>query len=106
VSRMTVIPERLAQAVAERVVALVVDALDIDAILAKVDVDALLARIDVDALIERIDIEKLLKRIDMSSTVGAAASSVTDEALEAVRRTAVRGDELTAHWVYRLIGRP
>jgi hypothetical protein len=112
--RVTDLPERLAQGVAERVVALVVDALDVnavvaridvDALLARIDVDALLDRIDVDALLERVDVEALIARIDLASTAATAARGVAEETLAAVRRTAVRGDDLTARWADWLIGR-
>jgi hypothetical protein len=108
------LPERLAQGVAERVVALVVEALDFDALLAKVDVDALLARVDVDALLDRvdvdallarIDIDQLVARIDLASTMAGTASNAAEETLGALRRTAVRGDDVTARWADRLARR-
>ena len=46
--------EQLAQAVAERVVNMVMDAIDIDALLERIDVDALVARVDVDAVVSRL----------------------------------------------------
>jgi hypothetical protein len=121
--RVTVLPERLAQAVAERVVTLVVDALDVNALLARIDLDALLsevdvdallsrvdvaalvARIDVDELVARIDVEQLVARIDLASTMAGTASSAAEGTLGAVRRTAVRGDDVVAHWADRLAGR-
>lgn len=112
--RMPGLPERLAQGVAERVVALVVDALDLDALLAKVDVDALLARVDVDALLERVDVDALLARIDMdqlvaridlASTMAGTASNAAEETLGALRRMTVRGDDVTARWAERLARR-
>ena len=112
--RVTDLPERISQAVAERVVALVIDALDVDALLARVDIDALLERIDVaallervdvDALLARVDIEQLVARIDLASTMATTATSAAEETLSVVRRTAARGDDLTARWADRLIGR-
>lgn len=111
--RVMDMPERLAQAVATRVVALVIDALDIDALLAKVDIDALLARIDVtalldrvdiDALLDRIDIDQLVARIDLASTMADTATRAGDETLGVLRRTAWRGDEVAARWAGRLVG--
>lgn len=107
---MTDLPERLAQAVAERVVALVVDALDVNALLARIDVDelleridvtALLARVDVDALVARIDVEQLVARIDLASTVATTASGAAEDTLAALRHTARRGDDLVAAWTAR-----
>jgi hypothetical protein len=120
---MTDLPERIAQAVAERVVTLVVGALDLNALLERVDIDALiervdvsalldrvdvdelLARIDVDDLMARIDVETLVARIDLASTMASTASSAAEGTLSAVRRTAVRGDDVGARWANRLMGR-
>lgn len=77
--------EALAQRVAERVIDLIVGALDIDAlvarvdvnavgervdvgaILATVDVNALLSQVDVDAVLERVSVDELLRRVDMGA---------------------------------------
>ena len=75
--------EQLAQAIAERVVNLVMDAIDIDAIaradrrgrpgvtgrrrrvIDRVDVDKLIDRVDVEKIIERVDVEKIIERVDI-----------------------------------------
>ena len=57
--------EALAQSVAERVVDLVVSALDVNALLDRVDVGGLLDRVDVDALLDRVDMDRLLARLDL-----------------------------------------
>jgi hypothetical protein len=107
-------PERLAQAVAERVVSLVVDALDVDALVRRVDMNALLDQIDVERLLDRIDVEALLDRIDLdalvartnlAAMVASAAGGTADEALEALRGHAERADDSVAGWVARLRGR-
>jgi len=122
-ARLTDLPERMSQAVAERVVALVVDALDVDALLARIDLDALLARIDLDALLAnvdvsalmdridvdelmaRIDVEQLVARLNLATTMASTASSAAEGTLGAVRRTARRGDDVAARWADRLTGR-
>ena len=58
--RVTDPAEELAQQVTERVVDLVVSALDINEILAHVDLNALLSRIDINALLARADINAIL----------------------------------------------
>lgn len=84
--RMTDPLEALAQRVAERVVDLLVSALDVNAlvqrvdlnalldridleqhVLSKIDVNALLERVDVAAVLARTDIDGLLRRVDMSA---------------------------------------
>jgi hypothetical protein len=111
---MTDLPERIAQAVAERVVTLVVGALDLNALLERVDVDALLERVDIAALLERVDMDELLARIDvehlvtrinLASTMASTASDAAEGTLSAVRRTGVRGDDLSARLADRLRGR-
>jgi hypothetical protein len=126
------LPERLAQGVAERVVALVVASLDLDALIADVDVNALLDqvdvdrllarvdpgtlvdrldvnavldRIDVDRLLARVDVNALLARTDLASTVADAATSTAGGGLDALRRTAARADDTVAGWCARLLGR-
>ena len=71
--------ERLAQAVAERVVNLVLDAIDLNALVEKIDVNALVSKVDVDqlvgkvdieALIERVDVQRIIERVDVNAIVG------------------------------------
>ncbi len=61
--------EQLAQAVAERVVALVVEAIDVDAILDRIDVEALVDRVDVQRIVNRVDVEQLIERVDVQRIV-------------------------------------
>lgn len=58
--------EGLAQAIAERVISLVVDALDVNAVLDKVDLERLLDRIDVNSLVDRVDVNHLLATVDVN----------------------------------------
>ena len=70
--------EQLGEAIAERVVNLVLDAVDInalvaqvdmDAVLAKVDVDAIVSKVDVDALVDRVDVQKIIDRVDVQAII-------------------------------------
>jgi hypothetical protein len=61
--------EQLAQAVAERVVSIVMDAIDIDALLQRVDVDALISRVDVDDVVSRVDVDSLIDRVDVEKII-------------------------------------
>jgi uncharacterized RDD family membrane protein YckC len=116
--------EALAQRVAERVVDLVVSALDVDALLDRVDVDALLDRVDVDALLDRVDVDRLLDRVDvdpilartdvdgliaqtdLGAVIARSSGGVAGNALDVVRSQAVGLDEFMARWVGRLRRRP
>src|SRR5215471_5568602 len=63
---MTLSPEALAQRVAERVIDLVVQAIDINALLQLVDLNALVARVDVNAPLKQMDLNALLKQVDLN----------------------------------------
>jgi len=94
---------------AEIIAAIDIDALldqvDMNAILAHVDVDALLERIDVDGIVARVDIAAMLDRVDMTSIVGEvldevdiggivreSTGSITGDAVDGARLTAMRLD--------------
>jgi uncharacterized RDD family membrane protein YckC len=65
--------------VADAVVPVIVDAVDLDETLGKVhvddvvqrmDLDALVRRIDIEAIIDRVDIDRVLERIDLNEVIG------------------------------------
>jgi hypothetical protein len=64
--RMTDPFEALAQRVAERVLDLIVSALDVNALLNRVDVNALVGRVEVNTLLDRVDVPALLDRADVN----------------------------------------
>jgi hypothetical protein len=69
--------QALAQRIAERVVDLFLQALDVNTLLQRVDVNAvidrvdvnhiLLKKVDVNALLDRVDVDKLLRRVDVDA---------------------------------------
>jgi hypothetical protein len=61
--------EQLAQAVAERVVALVLEAIDLDALLDRIDVERLMDRIDVNAVVSKVDVDALVSRVDVEALI-------------------------------------
>src|SRR5580658_227778 len=66
--RMTDPFETLAQHVAERVLDLIVHALDVNALLQRVDVNALVGRIDMNALLDHVDIDShVLRKVDVNA---------------------------------------
>jgi hypothetical protein len=124
--------EQLAQAVADRVVAMVMDAVDIDALLQRVDVDALIkrvdvddvvSRVDVDALLDRVDVQKLVERVDvkdiidrvdidalleqteLGSIIARSTTGVASEVLDVIRAQGVGLDDFCARWVNRILRR-
>jgi uncharacterized RDD family membrane protein YckC len=116
--------EALAQLVADRIVDLVVSALDMNALLDRVDVDALLDRTDVDKLLDRVDVGRLLARVDLDpilarvdmddliaqtdlgAVVARSSGGVASNALDVVRSQAVGLDEFIARWIGRLRRHP
>jgi hypothetical protein len=58
--------ELLAQRLAERVIDIVVQAVDINALLQLVDLNALLERVDVNAPLKQMDLNALLKQVDLN----------------------------------------
>jgi uncharacterized RDD family membrane protein YckC len=114
----------LAQLVAERVVQLVVAALDVDVLLDRIDVDRLLDRTDIDSLLDRVDagrvmadvdlntilasvdMDDLIARTDLGAMVAQSSGGVASTALDVVRSQAVGLDEFIARWAGRLRRRP
>ena len=114
-SRLIPRSEQLAQAAADRVVELVVSALDVNALLDQVDLNAVLDRIDLDRLLERMDLNEIVKRIDvealieqtdLGAVIAASSSGVASDVLDVVRSQTVGLDEFIARWIGRLRRRP
>ena len=61
--------EQLVESIAERVVGLVIEAIDINALVGKVDMDALLAKVDVDAIVSKVDVDGLIDRVDVEKII-------------------------------------
>jgi hypothetical protein len=124
--------EGLVEAIAERVVGLVVEAIDIDALVSRVDVDALIDRVDVEKIVERVDVDKLIDRVDvekiidrvdvekiiqrvdidslveqteLGTIIARSTSGVASEVLDLVRAQGVGLDDFVARWVNRVLRR-
>lgn len=130
--RLTDPAEALAQRVAERVVDLVVEALDVNALvlrldlnavlrrvdmkalldqvdvndlISRVDLDALLARVDMNALVQRLDIDGLVEQTDLGAVIARSSGGVATEALDSARSQAVGMDQFIDRWVQRTLRR-
>ena len=124
--------EQLAQAVAERVVSMVMDAIDMDALLDRIDVDSVVARVDVDAVVNRVDVERLIERVDvekiiervdvkkiverididavmeqteLGSIIARSTTGVASEVLDVIRAQGVGLDDFVARWANRILRR-
>ena len=124
--------EQLAQALAERLVPLIVDAIDLNAVLDKVDIEALIERVDINKVVERVDIEKVVERVDvqkviervdinaivdeididalveqteLGSIIARSTTGVLTEILDVIRAQGVGLDDFILRWSNRLVGR-
>jgi hypothetical protein len=124
--------EQLAQALAERIVPMVIDAIDINAIIdrvdinkvvSRVDVNEVVSKVDVEAIIERVDVEKIIDRIDLNaivekididalveqtelgSIIARSTTGILTEVLDVIRAQGVGLDDFILRWGNRLIGR-
>jgi hypothetical protein len=124
--------EQLAQAIAERIVPLVLDAIDINSILDRVDIEKLIDRVDVNKVVSRVDIEKVVERVDIpkvvdridinaivneididalveqteiGSIIARSTTGILTEVLDVIRSQGVGLDDFVQRWGNRLIGR-
>jgi hypothetical protein len=124
--------EQLAQSLAERVVPMIIDAIDINSIIEKVDVNQLVQRVDVneivsevdiEAIIDRVDIQKIIDRVDINkiveginidalveqtelgSIIARSTTGIVTEILDVIRAQGVGLDDFVFRWGNRLVGR-
>ena len=124
--------EQLAQSLAEHIVPLIVDAIDIDSIIDKVDVEKIIERVDVDQIVERVDVQKIIDRVDvqqiiervdinaivnkididslvehteLGSIIARSTTGILTEVLDVIRAQGVGLDDFILRWGNRLVGR-
>jgi hypothetical protein len=115
--------ESVAQTVARRATDIVVEALDLNALLDNIDVNRVLDRVDVEKLIDRVDVQALLNQVDvneladridvaalldrteLSSIVARSSTTIFSEGIDLVRSQAVGLDGFLARWADRLMRR-
>jgi hypothetical protein len=124
--------EQLAQSLAERVVPMIIDAIDINSIIEKVDINQLVQRVDVneivgevdiEAIIDRVDIQKIIDRVDINkiidgididalveqtelgSIIARSTTGIVTEILDVIRAQGVGLDDFVFRWGNRLVGR-
>ena len=106
--------EQLAQALAERIVPLIIDAIDINAIVDKVDIEAVIdrvdiqkviSRVDINAIVNEIDIDDLMEHTELGSIIARSTTGILTEILDVIRAQGVGLDDFVFRWGNRLIGR-
>lgn len=88
--------DRFWRLVVRRLVAAIVEEVDIDAVAGRVDVNAIVLRVDVPLLTRRI-----LDEVEMGEIIRESTSSLADESVEALRVQGMDADR----WVGRLVDR-
>jgi hypothetical protein len=83
----------------------VLDRVDVDRIISRMDMDALLSRVDVNALADRIDMSAMLDKSELSDLLTRSSSTVFSEGIDLLRSQAVGLDNFIARWIDRLFGR-
>ena len=61
--------ESIAQGVAQRVIDLVVEALDVNALITRIDLNVVLARVDLNQVIDRVDLNQVIDRVDLNQVI-------------------------------------
>jgi hypothetical protein len=61
--------ESIAQGVAQRVIDLVVDSVDLNALIARIDLNAVLARVNLNVVLARVDLNEVLDEIDLNEAL-------------------------------------
>src|SRR5579862_8592240 len=61
--------ETIAQGVAERVIDLVIEALDVNALIERINLNAVLARVDLNDLLRRVDLNEVLDEVDLNRVI-------------------------------------
>lgn len=124
--------EQLAQALAERIVPMVIEAIDIDSLIDRVDVDKVVSRVDVDNVVSKVDVDKIIDRVDvqkiiervdvnaivekididalveqteLGSIIARSTTGILTEILDVIRAQGVGLDDFIFRWANRLIGR-
>ena len=124
--------ESMAQSVARSAIELVVEALDVNALLDRTDMNRLLDQIDLNRVLDRVDVDKLVERVDMqalvnqvdvnevadridvaalldktelSAIVARSSTTIFSEGVDLVRSQGVGLDNFLAGRVNRLLGR-
>jgi hypothetical protein len=98
------------EAIIERVdVEKIIDRVDVEKIIDRVDVDAIVGRVDVSAIMGRVDIapmaNEIINEVDIGAIVRQSTGSITGDAIDGGRVTAMRLDGFVDRVVDRVLFR-
>jgi hypothetical protein len=87
----------------------IIDRVDVEKIIDRVDVDAIVGRVDVSAIMGRVDIapmaNEIINEVDIGAIVRQSTGSITGDAIEGGRVTAMRLDGFVDRVVDRVLFR-
>jgi hypothetical protein len=100
----------LVATVAVRLVDLILDELDLNALIReRVDIDAIAADLDIEAVINRVDLitlaDRVIDGVDLPAIIRDSTNSMTAEVMTDVRTQGERADDMVAGIVDRMLGR-
>ena len=100
----------LVASVAVRLVDLVLDELDLNALVReRVDIDALAADLDIEAVINRVDLialaDRVIEGVDLPAIIRESTNSMTAEVMTDVRTQGEHADDVVSGIVDRMLGR-
>jgi hypothetical protein len=86
---------------------LVLDRVDVDAVVARADVDVVVARADIDAVLARIDLialaETIIDGVDLPGIIRESTGSIASEGIRGVRMQTIDADERVNRLVDRVL---
>ena len=86
-----------------------VSRVDVEEIIAKVDIDGVVQRVDIDAIIKRLDLaaltDEVITEVDLREIVRESSSSITGEAVDAVRVQGMNADRLVSRLMDKVLFR-
>ena len=86
---------------------LVLERVDVNAVIAAADVDAVVARADIDAVLERIDLialaETIIDGVDLPGIIRDSTGSIASEGIRGVRMQTIDADERVNRLVDRVL---
>lgn len=100
----------LVGAVAARLVNVVLDEMDLNALVReRLDIDALASDLDIEAVINRVDLialaDRVIEGVDLPAIIRESTNSMTAEVMTDVRTQGERADDVVAGIVDRMLGR-
>ena len=110
ITRSTEPLKTLVSAVAIDVVRLVLDELDLTAVVRDaVDIDAIVSDVDIDAIVGRLDLiglaNEVIDGVDLPAIIRESTDTVTAEVITDVRTQSERADDMVSGLVDRMLGR-